>query len=238
MAISKQKRQIYEFDNFRLDSQERQLLRDGQSVQLPSKAFDLLLTLVENSGRLVDKEELYQRVWADRIVEESNLTVQMSAIRKALGERKENPRYIVTVPGRGYRFIGEVASVGEDCEVAMEAASLSHVVIEEERDIDAQLIDDGLETVKAVPVVGSRRRLMQWVGSPTRIFAPGMIAATLAVGLGALVYYQASATERAAPNQIKSIAVLPFKPLTIDNRDESLEMGMADTLISKLSNIK
>jgi tetratricopeptide (TPR) repeat protein len=61
-----------------------------------------------------------------------------------------------------------------------------------------------------------------------------MIAATLAVGLGVLVYYQASATERAAPNQIKSIAVLPFKPLTIDNRDESLEMGMADTLISKL----
>jgi DNA-binding winged helix-turn-helix (wHTH) protein/TolB-like protein/tetratricopeptide (TPR) repeat protein len=237
MAISKQKRQIYEFDNFRLDSQERQLLRDGQPVQLPSKAFDLLLTLVENSGRLVDKEELYQRVWADQTVEESNLTVQMSAIRKALGERKENPRYIVTVSGRGYRFIGEVASLGEDCEAAIEAGALSHVVIEKERHSDSHLIDDGLETVKAVPAVGSRRRLTQRVGSPTWRFALGMIAATLAVGLGVLIYYQASA-ERAAPNQIKSIAVLPFKPLTIDNRDESLEMGMADTLISKLSNIK
>ena len=97
-----QKRQVYEFDNFRLDAGERQLLRDGAPVTLPSKAFDLLLVLVENSGRLVEKEEIYSRVWGDQIVEESNLTVQVSAIRKALGERTQNPRYIVTVPGYGY----------------------------------------------------------------------------------------------------------------------------------------
>src|SRR6266567_485155 len=97
MNLSKPKRQVYEFDNFRLDVGERQLLRGGQPVTLSSKAFDLLLVLVENGGRLVEKEELYQRVWADQIVEESNLTVQMSAIRKALGESRRRQQYISTV---------------------------------------------------------------------------------------------------------------------------------------------
>lgn len=106
--MNRYNRQIYKFDNFRLDTTERQLLRDGQTVALPSKAFDLLVVLVENNGRLVEKDELYHRVWEDPVVEESNLTVQMSAIRQALGERRENPRYITTVAGRGYRFTGEV----------------------------------------------------------------------------------------------------------------------------------
>jgi DNA-binding winged helix-turn-helix (wHTH) protein len=108
-------------------------------VPLPSKAFDLLLALVENSGRLVEKEELYQKVWADQIVEESNLTVQMSAIRKALGEGKHNPRYIVTVPGYGYRFVGEVASPGEGREVVIETETLSRMVIEREEASDAEI---------------------------------------------------------------------------------------------------
>src|SRR5437870_3765249 len=97
IGMSKPKPQVYEFDNFRIDAGERQLLRDGQPVTLPSKAFDLLLVLVQNSGRLVEKEELYQKVWADQVVEESNLTVQMSAIRKALGERRGRQQYINTV---------------------------------------------------------------------------------------------------------------------------------------------
>lgn len=72
-----------------------------------TRTFDLLFVLVENSGRLVEKEEIYNRVWGDQVVEESNLTVQVSAIRKALGERTQNPRYIATVPGYGYRFVGD-----------------------------------------------------------------------------------------------------------------------------------
>src|SRR6266436_4702935 len=108
MAMSKSKPIVYEFDNFRLDAAQRRLLRDGEPVPLSSKAFDLLLVLVENSGRLVEKEELYQRVWADQIVEESNLTVQMSAIRKAMGDRRGPQQYINTITGRGYRFVGAV----------------------------------------------------------------------------------------------------------------------------------
>ena len=98
--------------------------------------------LIENNERVVGKEELYKKVWADQIVEESNLTVQMSAIRKALGEPKQNPRYIVTIPGRGYRFVGAVAN-WEDGEVVIETQTLSRVVIEREEEDD-----NGLRLVK------------------------------------------------------------------------------------------
>jgi Tol biopolymer transport system component/DNA-binding winged helix-turn-helix (wHTH) protein len=142
--MNKKKLHIFEFDNFRLDAGERQLLRDGEPVSLPSKAFDLLVVLVENNGRLVQKEELYRTVWADQVVEESNLTVQMSAIRKALGERKKNPRYIMTVAGYGYRFVGDVASTSDKCEVVIETETVARIVIEREEEDD-----NGLKTVKA-----------------------------------------------------------------------------------------
>jgi DNA-binding winged helix-turn-helix (wHTH) protein/Tol biopolymer transport system component len=134
MAMSKSKPLVYEFDNFRLDAAQRRLLRDGEPVTLSSKAFDLLLMLVENSGRLVEKEELYQRVWADQIVEESNLTVQMSAIRKALGESRQRQQYISTVTGRGYRFVAGVTGLIEDHEVVIETRTLSRTVIETEEE--------------------------------------------------------------------------------------------------------
>ena len=254
--MSKQKHQIYEFDNFRLDAGERRLSRDGQPVTLPSKAFDLLLVLVENSGRLVEKEELYQRVWADQVVEESNLTVQMSAIRKALGERTQNPRYVVTVPGHGYRFIGEVGSRDEDREVVIETQTLSHIVIEKQEDGDDNSPPadarrppdhDSLRIVKALLHVLPRRqtfagRLWRWTESPGR---RAFVALTVVLGggLALLVYYSLSkqaapSPQVTPPNQIKSIAVLPFKPLVAESRDESLEMGMADTLIARLSKIR
>src|SRR5688572_22943921 len=107
-AIREQKGRVYEFDDFRLDAPNRQLLRGGSPVALPSKAFDLLLALIESNGRLVGKDELFERVWPDQIVEESNLTVHVSAIRKALGESKSNPHYVFTVPGHGYRFTAQV----------------------------------------------------------------------------------------------------------------------------------
>jgi DNA-binding winged helix-turn-helix (wHTH) protein/TolB-like protein/Tfp pilus assembly protein PilF len=247
-----QKRQVYEFDNFRLDPEERQLLRDGQPVTLPSKAFDLLLVLVENNGRLVEKGEIYSRVWSDQVVEESNLTVQISAIRKALGERTQNPRYIVTVPGYGYRFVGNVVNPAEDREMVIETQTLSHIVIEkEEADDDnsrQRLLDgDGLQIVKALPPVppGQQtfgRRLWRGTESDARR-ALVSLTVVLAIGLALLVYYSLSkkatpSTQLTPSNQIKSIAVLPFKPLVPENRDESLELGMADTLIARLSNIK
>lgn len=103
--------EIYEFDSFRVDVVSRRLLCDEQAVRLPTKDFDILLLLVSNRGRVVTKEELIGHVWPDQFVEENNLTVRISALRKLLGESHSRARYIQTVQGRGYRFVAKVRAV-------------------------------------------------------------------------------------------------------------------------------
>ncbi|HKQ52747.1 MAG TPA: tetratricopeptide repeat protein [Pyrinomonadaceae bacterium] len=109
--MSKSEIQIYEFGLFRLDANDRVLLRGNRMVRLTEKVFNLLLMLVQRSGHLVTKEELMEHVWPDSIVEENNLTVSMSALRKALGEIQEGGQYIETVSKRGYRFVAEVRAI-------------------------------------------------------------------------------------------------------------------------------
>lgn len=103
-----QLKQLYEFGSFRLDPDERLLLRDGKPVQLTPKVFDLLLLLVENNGRLLEKEDLMRSLWQDSFVEESNLSFNISILRKTLGDDPKKRQYVETVPKRGYRFIADV----------------------------------------------------------------------------------------------------------------------------------
>jgi len=105
---------IYEFGPFRLDAQKRLLLRDGESVKLFPKEFDTLLALVERGGQVLDKDELMRKVWGRTIVEESNLSSNISHLRKLLGESHAQHAYIVTIPGRGYRFVAEVKQQASD----------------------------------------------------------------------------------------------------------------------------
>src|SRR5215831_10392785 len=106
--MSLAEKEIYRFGHFTLDPTERVLSCEGTPVSLTPKAFDTLLCLVRNPGRMLTKDELLKQVWPDTFVEEVNLAVNISAIRKALGENPQDCRYIATVPGRGYRFIAEV----------------------------------------------------------------------------------------------------------------------------------
>ncbi len=99
---------VYEFGPFRLDPGERRLVREGQPIPLRAKIFETLCALVESHGHLVHKDELIRRVWPDAVVEEGNLTHNISALRKALGEPATGQKYIETVPGRGYRFVAWV----------------------------------------------------------------------------------------------------------------------------------
>jgi len=94
---------IYEFNGFRLEAAQGRLLYQGQSVPLKPKVLDLLLLLVQRRGQLVVKEELMREIWPDAIVEENNITVSMSVLRKALGVNQDNRQFIETVPRRGYR---------------------------------------------------------------------------------------------------------------------------------------
>jgi Tol biopolymer transport system component/DNA-binding winged helix-turn-helix (wHTH) protein len=99
---------VYDFGPFSLDVKKRRLLKDGQAIPVTSKNFETLLALIENSDRVVEKDELLKRVWPDTVVEERNLAVSISTLRKVLGETPDAPEYIVTVPGRGYRFVAPV----------------------------------------------------------------------------------------------------------------------------------
>src|SRR5215218_6053423 len=106
--------EFYAFDDFCLDALKRRLTKaSGEVVQLPPKAFDTLLYLLRNPGKVVEKEELMRVVWADTIVEENNLNQSISAIRRALGERPDEHRFVVTVPGRGYKFVAAVREVAD-----------------------------------------------------------------------------------------------------------------------------
>jgi DNA-binding winged helix-turn-helix (wHTH) protein/tetratricopeptide (TPR) repeat protein len=99
---------IWRFGSFELDPEHRSLTRDGQVVALTPKAFDVLVLLVARHGRLVAKDEMLKTLWPDSFVEEGNLSVHVSMLRKRLGESTEDHRFIVTVPGRGYQFVAEV----------------------------------------------------------------------------------------------------------------------------------
>ncbi|HEX8888318.1 MAG TPA: winged helix-turn-helix domain-containing protein [Pyrinomonadaceae bacterium] len=116
--ISEQQR-FYEFDPFLLDAQERVLFREGERepVDLTPKVFDILLELVQNSGRIVEKRELMEKVWPNTFVEEANLTQHVSTLRKKLAQHSDKQRFIMTVPGRGYRFVATVKELWDDEEV-------------------------------------------------------------------------------------------------------------------------
>ena len=107
------KRANYRFDEFELDLAKRRLMRGGEVVALKPKVFDLLAVLVENNGELLTKDDIFRRVWGDQFVEETNLTVSISAIRRALGETANEPRYITNVSGRGYYFNADIGTNGE-----------------------------------------------------------------------------------------------------------------------------
>ena len=101
----------YAFDNFEIEPANRTLLRDGKTVLMTGKVFDVLLVFAENPGRLLEKDEMIERVWGDSFVEEGNLARNVSTLRKALGDEGKEHKYITTVQGRGYRFIADVAAV-------------------------------------------------------------------------------------------------------------------------------
>jgi DNA-binding winged helix-turn-helix (wHTH) protein/TolB-like protein/Tfp pilus assembly protein PilF len=220
--MSKQEGHFYEFGPFRLDTSERLLLRADVRVPLTEKAFDTLVALVRREGRLVSKEELIAEVWPDAFVEENNLDKSISAIRQALGEKPSAPEYVETVRGRGYRFVARVSEGGG-------------LAVKDQSTAPVSMLDDS----GAMPTASQTAKRL--VGS--RLFRSPLlisIAGLLALGLGVAIYSSLSGRAKRAESAAapRVIAVLPFKPLASDARDESLELGMADTLITKLGALR
>jgi len=106
LATALKTKHIYEFGSYRLDPEEKVLLRDGQAVSIPPKDLETLLVLVEKAGHIVEKEELLQKVWPGVFIEEGNLARHVFNLRQVLGEGPDGRQFIETVPKRGYRFAG------------------------------------------------------------------------------------------------------------------------------------
>jgi DNA-binding winged helix-turn-helix (wHTH) protein/tetratricopeptide (TPR) repeat protein len=261
---------FYDFGRFRLDLTEKVLLRDGEYVPITPKVFETLQIFVENAGRLIEKDELMQKLWQDRFVEESNLTFNVKMLRKALGDSASKPVFIETVPKRGYRFIAEVRRVetkDEELEIKDETAApqlnhsydspakFPHPVNRSETKISGAVValaDSRREAVEnepeeSAPEIAPEKSngkiaklelvpINPVIESKPKYHVFALIALLVgAIGLG---YYFFSAGKTAlGTDGKKSIAVLPLKPINTANRDELYEIGIADSLILKLSSM-
>jgi DNA-binding winged helix-turn-helix (wHTH) protein/TolB-like protein len=219
--MGQQDNHSYEFGRFRLKVAERVLLREGELVPLTPKVFDILVTLVENGGQVVAKDDLMKRVWPNTFVEEGNLTQNISLLRKALGETPGGAQFIETVPRRGYRFVAETSQTWGD-EVHTEQAGNGHK-------------EHSLEAFTESPVVSTPNRTSQLARiRRTPVFAG--VAGVVVVGLIGLIYFTGwgKAENKAA---IQSIAVLPFIDESADPDAQYINDKIAESLINSLSKL-
>jgi DNA-binding winged helix-turn-helix (wHTH) protein/TolB-like protein/Flp pilus assembly protein TadD len=209
----------FAFGGFVLERRQQRLLRaDGTELGLTPRLYNALVLFVERPGELLDKDALMRSLWPGLVVEENNLSQAISALRRALGDDAQGSRFIQTVPRRGFRFIAEVTAL-PDSRVGSDPAAPADAS-------PAQTAGAAPATLKAG---GAGRR--RWL---SRALTAGAAAAGLA-GAGWWAWRRAAmpADDGPAP----TLAVLPFRPLASEGRDELLELGMADSLAARLSTV-
>jgi TolB-like protein/DNA-binding winged helix-turn-helix (wHTH) protein/Tfp pilus assembly protein PilF len=224
----RQARHIYEFGPFRLIPEERQLLRDNQLVPLTPKSFDLLVVLVENSGHLLEKGELMKRIWPDSFVEEANLSVKMSALRRALGEGPNEHQYVETVPRRGYRF---VASVKERWDEGTESSTVEL----KEEDSNSRLVADRERQTSSPSLAAASRPSLLFRRWPLVLVGLLLLSALL-LGLNA-GGLRVRLLGKGNPARIQSLAVLPLENLSGDTSQDYFADGMTGALITDLARV-
>jgi DNA-binding winged helix-turn-helix (wHTH) protein/TolB-like protein len=210
---------LYEFDRFRLDPAEQRLLCDGELVPLTPKAFQILCALIQSNGRLVNKDELIKKVWPNSFVEEANLSVNISALRRVLGDTPDGQRFIETVPKRGYRFVMPIREIGNGSQT-----------------------ETGTEdSLAAVPMVATPSSAPTPPSGPGRISLSGRLGIVgFAVLLVIVLGYVASSghrrqgMRRTASTQLRRLAVLPLQNANKDPNNDFLGFSLADAIIAKL----
>lgn len=212
---------VYEFEGFRLDAKSHRLFHreSGELVPLTPKAVELLLFLVQSKNRILTKDELLEAVWDNSFVEEANLSQTIFVLRKALGENRKVPRFILTVPNRGYQFIAPVTEIKPPTETEIHQTD----GIEVERPVEAA-------EPKPVPASQRPKSLkLIWLGATA-------IPLALLFVLGIYFFYPAS--KLTTVHEVKSIAVLPFEDLSTEQTEKYLGVSLADALTNKFSRLK
>ena len=242
MKLTEEALGAVEFGRFRLLPHRRELRADGVAVELGSRAFDVLMILAEARGALVTKDEILARVWPDTVVEENNLVVQISALRKVLGEDRD---FIRTVSGRGYRFIAEIRSsdadpggeaglepgVAPDASTSTPSSNLPtpiSTLIRRETELE-EVSDPRAGLVVLADARTSPKR-------PLRHLAWRLFGFALALVLAAAVSWVLYSRNQASP-KIRSLAVLPLESLSGDASQDYFADGMTDELITDLGQI-
>lgn len=235
---------IYEFGPFCLETGERVLLRAGVPVRLPRKAYETLLLLVERGGHIVEKDEFLQTIWPETFVEEGSLTVNISLLRKTLGEFQPGHQYIETVPRRGYRFVVPVKRGGAgEAALSASARAAAGVLVETTQRPQAARIVAALVPAPPVALRAAEAIAAPPVAPPAHkpsvrrlplLLAVSVMAAALAIGVYFIFRHRAAARTAAQP---RTLAILPFVNLKPDAATDFLGFSLADGIISKLGDL-
>jgi DNA-binding winged helix-turn-helix (wHTH) protein/tetratricopeptide (TPR) repeat protein/TolB-like protein len=236
MTARSEDRTCYEFDDFFVDPVRRLLLRDGEPVPVTPKALSILIVLLEQPGEVVEKPDLIEQVWGGSHVSEANLTQNVFALRKCLGEKANDSRYVVTVPGRGYSFAGEVrrterAPTGSFPRVPDPTPPLP---LPPAREAAPVAVDSAPPLPMPGPVPKARRPALARWGA---LIALGALGAIL---FGFLhVHYprpRRPVTAAAAARSMRSsVAVLDFRKLSPDDETRWLETALPEMLTTELT---
>jgi TolB-like protein/DNA-binding winged helix-turn-helix (wHTH) protein/Tfp pilus assembly protein PilF len=209
---------LYEFDEFRLDPQNRVLRRAGTAVPLTPKAFDVLLLLIQNAGRIATKDELMNAVWPDSFVEESNLTQTIFMVRKALDETADR-RYILTVQGQGYRFLAPVTETACGAEI-------------ESPGIERRVPPPSAGSAPEIQLHSHPRRARDW-----RSLVIASAALVLVLIVASTLWIWHSRHGAVEPPGRTMLAILPFENFTGDPGQEYFSDGLTEEMISQVGNL-
>jgi DNA-binding winged helix-turn-helix (wHTH) protein/TolB-like protein/tetratricopeptide (TPR) repeat protein len=232
----------YAFGDFVLErAQFRVRHRDGTLLNLTPRLFSALLMFVENPGELLTKDALLLALWPGLVVEENNLSQVVSNLRRALGDDTQGSRYIQTLPRQGFRFVAAVTVLPDQDLPVAPASVVAPAVATTEPALTAPAaptagIDSPAPDLPPGPMVAPLSVAPEAAPSQRRGLLA--LAAGAAVSLAGGAWWSLSrGPAGAAPTRATTLAVLPFKPLTAEGRDELLELGMADALVGRLSTV-
>jgi eukaryotic-like serine/threonine-protein kinase len=176
MPLAHNNNLLYKFDDFIIDVKNQRLLRDGELIPLAAKTFEILLVLIENNGQTLEKSDLLNRIWPETFVEEINLNVHISNLRKALGESAARHQYIKTVPKKGYCFTAAVQEIESDQEILpQEVEVLPQVAAVIDPSSPASLPEDATQTQAIPEMEPLREPLSQERAIPETVIRGGRV---------------------------------------------------------------